>query len=201
MNHIPLIDYIILYIVHNLDYVFFILLLIYLLVTDTRFAPNRKYLFVLFNFIFIIIGIYIYIIPYLIVKDLFWYSLILNECFIFHTLILSRIFLQCWKNHYEFMGFLVSRISFTLLLSVVLYLLLRFISISFKLYHGRYRNYYDYKFFKLFQFILIVLKIIFIYFSHTFHNYSLFILGIDKTQFTLKIILFNLFIFILFLLY
>lgn len=99
----------------------FILFIIYLVITDDRFLLNRKIIFILIILFLIIFSFYIDKTPYLIIKDLFWYSLILNVSFIFHVLILDRIFHWCWKNHYEYLGFIVSRISFTLSISVCIY--------------------------------------------------------------------------------
>jgi hypothetical protein len=90
----------------------FILFILYLVWTDTRFALNRKFLFSFIYFSLIFISIYIDKIPYLIIQDLFWYSVLIHSSFIFHILILSRIFEWCVKNHYEYLGFIVSRISF-----------------------------------------------------------------------------------------
>ena len=103
--------------------IFLFFILIVLVITDDRFSTKRKYLFFFLTLMFWIISFYINKAPMLIIKDLFWYSLVLNGSFIFHVLILSRLFNYCWKNHYEYAGFLVSRISFLCSLSGLIYII------------------------------------------------------------------------------
>lgn len=105
---------------YGIIFIIFLIWIIYLVATDNRFDTNRKYLFFFIVVGLILIGYFLDKMPYLIIKDLFWYSLILNGSFIFHVLILDRIFHWCWKKHYEYLGFIVSRISFTLSFSAII---------------------------------------------------------------------------------
>ena len=73
-------------------YLVLLSLVIYLVITDDRFTRNRKVIFIICFFLFLILSVYIEKSPYLIIKDLFWYSLVLNGSFIVHVLILDRLF-------------------------------------------------------------------------------------------------------------
>lgn len=99
---------------YNLIFLAFCLWITYLIITDNRFLFNRKIIFIFILIVLFILSFYINKAPYEIIKELFWYSLLLNSSFIFHTLICDRLFHYCWKNHYEYLGFIISRISFTL---------------------------------------------------------------------------------------
>jgi len=79
-------------------YVLVLVIIIYLILTDNRFNLKRKIIFIIINIIFIIFSLIINKSPILIIKDLFWYSLILNISLIFHVLILDRIFYWAWKK-------------------------------------------------------------------------------------------------------
>jgi len=100
-----------------------VLFLLYLIYSNERFLFSRKFLFFFIILFSLLFSYYMNKIPYLIIKDLFWYSLILNCSFIFHVLILDRLFYWCWQYHYEYLGFIISRISFTFSFSCLLSLL------------------------------------------------------------------------------
>ena len=127
--YLILILILIIYILLNIEYIFilieiFIFLgLIILVLTDERFSINRKFFFIVLCLILFIISFYIDKAPMLIIKDLFWYSLVLNGTFIIHVLVLSRAFNYCWKNHYEYLGFLISRISYLCSIWGIIYFL------------------------------------------------------------------------------
>jgi hypothetical protein len=210
-------------------FILFSLWISYLVITDDRFSFNRKLLFFFIIIILYIISYYLDKLPYLIIKDLFWYSLILNGSFIFHVLVLDRLFYYCWKNHYEYMGFIISRISFFLSLTGLYYLIsnsrgyiffffseVRLIEYKKKerndiltYYASFYLNYVKNYFIKNYIFKLIY-KIIFysiliiericINFLIIFCNYSLLILGKSKKNYN-KEIIFKLFIYFIILLY
>ncbi len=189
----------------------FILFIIYLVITDDRFLLNRKIIFILIILFLIIFSFYIDKTPYLIIKDLFWYSLILNVSFIFHVLILDRIFHWCWKNHYEYLGFIVSRISFTLSLSGIL-TLLRILTtnrlidlITFtksktilKIINYIYDILLFFKLIRILEIIWYIMRVILINFSITFQNYALLILGKNKQSITLFTVIRYIIIFTIF---
>ena len=87
--------YIFTFTITNIIFFFFLLILIILVFTDERFSLIRKLLFILLNICLIILSIYLEKLPHIIIKDLFWYSLILNGSFILHVIILSRMFEYC----------------------------------------------------------------------------------------------------------
>jgi hypothetical protein len=162
------------YTLFNFLFFFFCVLISYLVITDDRFNFNRKIFFLLILVILILISIYINKAPYQIIKELFWYSLILNGSFIFHTIILDRMFNYCWKNHYEYAGFLISRISFTFSLSFIIYYLNK---INIWLYNNYYNSYnLKYIFLYIIDLIFMLLKIILLNFSIFYHKYNILLL-------------------------
>ena len=106
------------YLFLNKEYLFLLLqifvfiCLLIIVITDDRFSINRKIFFIFLTLSFWLISFFIDKAPILLIKDLFWYSLVLNGSFIFHVLILNRLFEYSWKNHYEYAGFVISRISY-----------------------------------------------------------------------------------------
>lgn len=121
----------------QLNYIIYIILIIvfFLVLTDHRIDLKRKTFFIIINILFFNLSIIIEKAPYLIIKDLFWYSLILNISFIFHILILERIFIWAWrkrkfsryKENFEYLAFLISRISYTCSLWGLIYFLQKLI--------------------------------------------------------------------------
>lgn len=192
----------------NIQLIIFLIFLIwisYLVYTDNRFKFNRKVLFFFIIAVLLIFSYYIDKVPYLIIKDLFWYSLVLNGSFIFHVLILSRIFHFCWEKHYEYLGFIISRISFTLSFSILLYWLSSIYNKTQEIY-----IYYKIKsksisgnFFciiiKFIQVLINILRIILIHFSNLFCNYSLVLLGRNDHQYSSNIIIKYIVMFLVFL--
>lgn len=108
---------------YNIAYIMLFLLLLFLVLTNEKLIFQRKVLFIIINILFIIIVLIINKVPLLIIKDLFWFSLILNLSFIFHILILERIFIWAWENNYEYLAFIISRISFTLSIWGIIYII------------------------------------------------------------------------------
>jgi len=132
-------------------YLIILLIILLLILTDNRFSFSRKIIFIIINILFLIISLIINESPLLIIKDLFWYSLLINFSFIFHVLILNRIFYWAWKKRrienekikkrYEYIGFIVSRISFTLSIWGIMYFLQNLMEI---IYNKKYIKYYEF---------------------------------------------------------
>jgi len=101
-------------------FIIVVLICLSFLLTDSRFSIKRKLIFCLIMCVLFVISLYIEKAPYLIIKDLFWYSLVLNISFIFHVLIMSRLF-DYYRKRNEYVSFLISRTSFFLSLSNILY--------------------------------------------------------------------------------
>jgi hypothetical protein len=170
----------------------FILCIFFLVCTDTRFVLlNRKFFFFFIYFSLIFISIYLDKIPYLVIKDLFWYSVLIHSSFIFHILLLSRIFIWCVDNHYEYLGFIVSRISFFfslwnlkyILRSCIVYICdIHSIYIDNKFKKNLVIIFKKYKIIYILQIILTILESILLYFSIVFTEYSLFLLGNNNKQ-------------------
>ena len=60
---------------------------------------------------------------FLIIKDLFWYSLVLNGSFIIYVLVLNIMFEYSWKNYYEYVGYIISRVSYLCSLWGLIYII------------------------------------------------------------------------------
>lgn len=75
-----------LYYIINLNvYIFYIILTLILLIgiiIDNRFSKFRKILLALFLLFQYIVSIYLEVIPILFIKDLFWFSVVLNISFV-----------------------------------------------------------------------------------------------------------------------
>lgn len=190
--------------IYNIIFFLFLVLIIYLVYTDDRFKLNRKFIFLSIVVVLFLISYYLDKVPYLIIKDLFWYSLVLNGSFVFHVLILSRIFRFCWKKHYEYLGFIISRISFTLSLWSILYLLqiiyqkLQYFWLYYTFeYEGKLGNCISI-FIEFIQSIINIIRIILVHFSIIFHNYSLLIIGKNINNFNVKSLIENIIIFLIF---
>lgn len=197
-------------IMNNLLHIFLfcilVLFLLYLIYSDKRFLFNRKFLFFFIILSSLFFSYYMNKIPYLIIKDLFWYSLILNCSFIFHVLILDRLFYWCWQYHYEYFGFIISRISFTFSFSCLLSLLRIFIE---KLIRYQIFIKYNVNIINSRKDIIIyildfikslcnLIRLILIHFSIIFQNYCLLLIGKNIKQITMKNIIKNIIIFIIF---
>lgn len=203
------------------------ILISYLIITDDRFTFNRKIIILISFGLLGIISIYIDKAPYDIIKDLFWYSLVINGSFIFHTLILDRAFYYCWKNHYEYIGFIISRLSYILSLEALNYIITEIVGFLMFFFHDFYTLHYykEYKeekenkeekkdiwiyycifyvnyiqnnllittIFDLIKRFLVNLRTVTGAITATlslmFHNYSLLIMGLEKKDWNLKLII------------
>ena len=143
---------------------------------DCRIKNNRKILIIFILFLIWLFSIYIGKIPYLIIKDLFWYSLILNGSFIFHVLILSWIYRICWLNRWEYACYIISRISFVFSLSFIVYLLHL---INTKIYYVI-KNKNIYSLLSLLYSLLYIINLILRYFIILFHTYAIYIMGLKN---------------------
>ena len=147
---------------------------------DSRIKLNRKFLIILIFIILWLISIYIDKVPYLIIKDLFWYSLVLNGSFIIHVLILSWIYRICWLNKWEYICFVISRISFIFSLSFIVYLLHICNYILFSYIDNKKINLYI--FLNIIYYIINVINLILRYFIIIFHNYVIFLMGLNEKK-------------------
>lgn len=186
----------------NLILIFFLLLLGFIVFTDDRFKLNRKILAVC---IIILACIFCQIInkaPYEIIKELFWYSLILNISFFFHTLICDRLFCYFLNKKKDYYAFIISRLSFSLSLSGINYFLINIRgSLNEQIFENElFPNYIINKLLIYINVLINIVLIININFIKIFKNYELIFIGIKKkNKIDLVIIIRLLFIFITFL--
>jgi hypothetical protein len=209
---IIIINFINLNLYYFIVYIILFIIVFYLIMTDDRFSLKKKMIFIIISFFFLALSIFIEKTPILIIKDLFWYSLTLNIGFIFHVLILDRIFYWAWKNRktenkkkkerMEYLGFIISRISFTFSIwgfmyfikESMYYFILSYIYKYFYIYDNKYMK----KIYNFFHIIKYIILLILIYFSTIFHNYSNLLLSGNNNKITIKIILNNLLFFLIF---
>lgn len=90
---------------------------------DSRFVYWRKFLIIILNIIQIVIWYYLELVPILLIKDLFWFSVILNIGFIWHVLILNWLFLFIKKYQYKKGMYWISMFSLCTSLSLIRLLL------------------------------------------------------------------------------
>lgn len=145
---------------------------------DTRFLLRNK---IFIGFYLLIIHLFLVLYnnwDFWLLKDIYWYTLILNGSFAFHVLYLNWIYRYYWNKRDDYKCFLISQLSFYLSLSFLAYLMKRL-----KMYTDKYRNMY------LEFFILIIWKILNVFINY-FHRYSLFLQGKDwngeKAKFQFK---------------
>lgn len=181
-------------------------LIVYLVSTDDRFTSSRKVLFLVLLICFFVLSFFINKAPYEIIKDLFWYSLILNGSFILHVLILDRLFVYLNKNNYDYLAFLVSRTSYFFSFSGITYLLKDhdyFVSRQLKKIIDDF-DYTDYakvrKIMSPWLFLCHIINWILLHFIIIFANYSCLLIGKNLNKFHYKNIIYNLFIFFIILL-
>lgn len=89
------------------------LLLLIGIIWDDRFLISRKLIFIFLCIIQFLLYMYLEIIPLLLIKDLFWFSVCLNICFIWHVLILNwlMILLGSYNDTFKIIYYIISRIS------------------------------------------------------------------------------------------
>lgn len=174
--------------------IIFMLLLLIGIILDDRFLILRKLTFIFLCIIQVLIYMYLEIIPLLLIKDLFWFSVCLNICFIWHVLILNWLItlLGGYNDISKIIYYIISKISLVSSLTFI-QLILCEVWLFFGLigsYDFGCRNYWkmDLKWYnKILSYdsmlllllklsILIPLKII-NYFINIFNNYSLILLG------------------------
>jgi hypothetical protein len=184
------------------------------IIIDDRFSNLRKFIFIILNIIQILIWIHLDFLSILLLKDIFWFSTILNISFIWHVLILSWLYKLCDYIGWSYMCFIISRLSlltslsWVLLLIKALHLLFTNIVVYFDTFYKvtKCNINYDIEFWKFiskkFIYILELTSLILNYFMKLFNNYSLFLLG-KSIKFSFSIILKNykyyIFLFLIFL--
>ena len=193
----------------------FMLLLLIGIIWDDRFSISRKLIFIFLCIIQFLLYMYLEIIPLLLIKDLFWFSVCLNICFIWHVLILNWLMtlLGGYNDISKIIYYIISRISLVSSLTFV-QLILCEVWLFFGLigsYDFGCKNYwkidlkwhnkilsYDSIFLSLIKsFIFILIKTT-NYFINIFNNYSLLLLGKnDKLNWKSYKFLFHILIFLL----
>lgn len=157
--------------IYNIIFSYILILGLYY---DSRIKLNRKFLIILLFIILWIISIYIEKVPYMIIKDLFWYSLVLNGSFIIHVLLLSWVYRICWLNKWEYSCFLISRFSFIFSLSCLVHLLHIFNRYIYNNINNKKANIYN-----ILYYIVNIINIVLRYFIIIFHSYVIFVMGLN----------------------
>lgn len=150
---------------------------------DNRFNRLRKVVLLLVNIIQIIIWYYFEILPILLLKDIFLFSVILNCAFIWHVLILPWLFEVCRLLKWDYGCFLITRISILtslsgiLLVIKVIHLLIWRIKVYYLYINTNFCVNSDRKqvWIKCIFNLLLMLKIVYLilnYFIKLFNNYS-----------------------------
>lgn len=98
-------------------------------ILDSRFSISRKLLLIIFNIVQIFIYEYLDTLPILLLKDMFWFSVLLNCAFIWHVLILSWLLEVLLKYDYKKGVFFISRLSLFTSLSFIRLILCEFLLI------------------------------------------------------------------------
>lgn len=172
--------------------IFIIIFICILIFTDTRIILRNKLIFlflILLQFILYIYWNFLYID---FIKDMFWFGFILNISFIWHFLILNRLYNYLLKKpaDYEILRFFISRLSYITSLSLLiiilryfrflLYLIFRYVKAlitvfpeSFKLKYKVLIWLHKKKVNTNCQLILIILESILFFFIKLFLNYNL----------------------------
>ena len=160
---------------------------------DSRFKLNRKLLILIFIILVLLLcNIYEYKDLNIFFKELYWYTLVINSCFIVHILYLHWIYLFLWKRRKENFCELLSIIAFIFSMSFLVFLLL-YIYIKVKILFKVYKN--ESWFRSLLKNLILVIAVILRFFIFIFANYSSIIIGSSKiTNLTIK----NIFIILLF---
>lgn len=199
---------------YNIDYMLFIIIIeiTFGVILDKRFIIKRKLLLVV-SLIFISIIIHFYnLIPNILIKEFFWYTVIVYVSFIFHVLIMVWLYNYYYKRRNEYMCFIVSRISYIFSLWFLVVFLTR-IDMFFRNFHydlvvgckdSRYEKYIDKLAYMIWRIIHIIIPITFIikimlrFFIINFNNFSLFLLGKNKEKLLKRELIKIFFVFIIF---
>lgn len=98
----------------------FLMLLLFLgIIKDQRFSWFRKSIFILLIILQIFVYYYIGIIPILILKDLFWFSVVINVSFIWHNLFIIWLYDLFKSLNNNYMCYIISRIGLLTSLSII----------------------------------------------------------------------------------
>lgn len=157
---------------------------------DNRFCIKRKILFSLVFILCILLGFLCNNLDFnIFIKDLFWYSLILNSSFIFHILICDWIYKLFLYLNWYYGCFIITRISFILSLSFILYLL-NLIYLYINMYKIKYvKNKIFLLIIEIFCLIIFSIINILLYFVINFSQYNLILMGKINNFINFKIII------------
>lgn len=171
----------------------FSLLLLVCVILDERFIISRKIIFICLNILQLIIYIYLDIIPILLVKDIFWFSLLLNIGFIWHVILLHWCFRLCYIYKWNYGCYIVSRLSILTSLTGLLLIikgvhlyftliLVYFEEINFNKKSYKLIRWFFIKinFFEYFECLIFILYLIINFFISRFNYYSKFFLGLNE---------------------
>jgi hypothetical protein len=90
---------------------------------DGRFNIKRKILIFILIMIQLLVYHYLDMLPILLLKDIFWFSLVLNISFIWHVLLLWWVYKMCIWKKWDYGSYIVTRISLLTSLSILVLLL------------------------------------------------------------------------------
>ncbi len=93
---------------------------------DGRFNIKRKILIFVLIMIQLLVYFYLDMLPILLLKDIFWFSLVLNLSFIWHVLLLHWVYKMCIWKKWDYGSYLITRISILTSLSILVLLLQSF---------------------------------------------------------------------------
>lgn len=144
---------------------------------DKRFSLNRKVLMPILFILFILILLILR--GNFLINELFWYSIILNTSFIFHVCICDWLYRLFEYYKLEYLSFIITRISFILSLSFIMYLCERIIIkilIYSKKEKSKRKKIFD-LIFKLVLYLITLIELILLFFINLFSNYTHLVLG------------------------
>lgn len=187
--------YLIVNIYNNRYIIIFILItLIILNIYDERFTTFRKVIITLAYVSFIIIvGLFMGKEIPLFLKDLFWYSVLLNVSFLWHVLWLNWLFHLCWIYRWEKLCFIFSRLSWiTSLCGIKVFLNILRYKTYYYIFSDKWCNFYDS--------IFLVVDYLLNFYIIIFHRYITFLMGnVNKLSLYSLVQIFSFFFLTLFL--
>lgn len=160
------------------------IVLISLVITDEKIKVKGKFIFIFILVILLLMYFYWDLLYIDLIKDIFWFTLVLNVGYVWHNLILDRI-LRSVKRENQYIRFMITRISW--ITSVTLWVallkdiqfILREIN-NFIKYLDVNKSYEKYKINYNIIWIIAIIESILWYFIEMFKNYSLFLMGRKK---------------------
>lgn len=188
-----------------------ILILLITIIINEKFTKVRKIIFILICVCQYIIYIYLDLIIILLIKDLFWYSVILNMAFIWHHLILISLYNIYEKRKNDYMCYIISRIDLLTSLSLIS-IIIRWIFLVIWRYYTYCKDCYNviseeditsskyciiFCWINIIDIIFAVINNILNYFIRIFSLYSLYIMGLKKIKWSLNKELINNILFII----